>query len=218
MTKILANLNPEKLFGIIDLDIQSQSLSACSNFQNTEELYKELYAGGNLDLGKVPNHRIWVTGLIHKEAYFLLPSLQDVFDNSPVKALYKGTPLRLESIYIDMLNDLDRDEDLRSHFSSIFHRISHCLQFDNISFEDCCIQLRQSELNSDPQRTYESYVKALLAIRKAKPYWHSIYSEENPRNVRDQLLLDIARYFSENESLASELHVPGFFKFLFSLK
>ena len=87
---ILDYLNPEKLFGIIDLDIQSQSLSACSNFQNTEELYKELYAGGNLDLGKVPNHRIWVTGLIHKEAYFLLPSLQDVFDNSPVKALYKA--------------------------------------------------------------------------------------------------------------------------------
>lgn len=211
-------LNSEKLFGIIDLDIQSQSLFACSKSQDTEELYKELYTEGNLNLDKVSNHRIWVTGLIHKEAYFLMPFLQQVFDDFPVELLYKGTSLRLERIYVDMLNDLDQDNDLKSHFSDVFHRISHCFQADDICFEECCIQLGKSDLNSSLLRTYESYVKALLTIRKAKPYWLSIFSEESSKDIRDQLRLAIATFFSESESLASEIHIPGFIKFLSSLK
>ena len=78
------HLNPKKLFALVDLDIQSQPLSVDSNsqpynlFQETEDIFKALYEQGNFKgLATYSNH-IFVTGLIHKEAYFLLPELQEL--------------------------------------------------------------------------------------------------------------------------------------------
>jgi len=71
-------LNPNKLFAIVDLDLQSQNIDNY-HFSNTEEIFLNLYQQGQVNEENAKNHRIWVTGLIHKESYFMIPELQEVF-------------------------------------------------------------------------------------------------------------------------------------------
>ena len=67
-------LTPEKLFAIVDLDIQIQNIANFYNysFSDTEEIFTHLYEKARVNEQNFKEHRIWVTGLIHKEAYFWL--------------------------------------------------------------------------------------------------------------------------------------------------
>ncbi|MFM6157686.1 MAG: hypothetical protein ACKPE3_32610, partial [Sphaerospermopsis kisseleviana] len=74
-------LNPDLLFAIVDLDVQFAEIQEDYSFKNTEDIFYSLYQQGNINESNTDHHRIWVTGLIHKEAYFLSPGIQEVFDN-----------------------------------------------------------------------------------------------------------------------------------------
>jgi hypothetical protein len=214
-------LNPEKLFAIVDLDIQSCLLSSECVCEDTETLYKDIYRNGRLEVSKLSSHQIWVTGLIHKEAYFLMPSLQFIFDSFSTKLVYSGEELKLEKVYLDMVNDLSDDEDLKNNFQRVLHRVEHCLGPELEGFEGFCSQFKESSLDSNLQTEYQDYVKALLSIKKAKQYWKSICLESflgNKNALEDQILLKIGRYFSEDTTNASDFHLPGFFRFLFNFR
>ncbi len=86
-------LNPDKLFAIVDLDIQSQEMSQSYPFSDTEAIFEHLYDKGKVNKKNANQHRIWVTGLIHKEAYFIEPALQSVFDTFPLT--FNTVPLKL---------------------------------------------------------------------------------------------------------------------------
>jgi hypothetical protein len=67
----------ERLFVIVDLDLEVKKISDY-HFPSIEEIYNDIYCcdSGNL---RLKNHRIYTTGLIHKEAYFILPELEREF-------------------------------------------------------------------------------------------------------------------------------------------
>lgn len=72
-------LSPDLLFPIVDLDLQPQKLNNYP-FQDTEAIFYDIYKQAQINELISNNHRIWVTGLIHKESYFIIPELQELFD------------------------------------------------------------------------------------------------------------------------------------------
>ena len=75
--------HPKKIFAIVDLDIQIRPIDNYQ-FLNTQEIFCNLYDKSKINETNAnndqANHEILVTGLIHKEAYFLVPALQSIFD------------------------------------------------------------------------------------------------------------------------------------------
>ena len=132
-------LNPEKLFAIVDLDNQIQNIANEYDykFSDTEEIFTHLYEKGKVNKENFREHRIWVTGLIHKEAYFLIPELQSVFDSFLNTPIYEGNKISLEKIYLKMANDIPSDVVLQDNLSKLSHRIDYfsgldCSQINNL--------------------------------------------------------------------------------------
>jgi len=85
-------LDINKLFVIIDLDIQKAKIDNY-RFENTEEIFNDLYNELEINSNKIDSHTILTTGLIHKEAYFLLKCLEPIFDRD--YHLYRNEKLDL---------------------------------------------------------------------------------------------------------------------------
>lgn len=216
--------HPKKIFAIVDLDIQIRPIYNY-RFSNTQEIFCNLYDKIKINEANADNdqepHKILVTGLIHKEAYFLVPALQSIFDEYSIQPFYKDSKLLLEDIYIAMSQDLCLDTDLKANFVIACSRIKHCsgLDFSEINkLKDSWIDEFHNAM--DENRKHE-LVFSLLTTRKAKEYWHQVQpSDEWSRDVsvyRDQLSLAIAREFyakqTDNEA-AAKYHIPYFFKML----
>jgi hypothetical protein len=159
--------------------------------------------------------------LIHKEAYFLVPGLQSIFDGYSIQPFYKDSELLLEDVYMAMSRDLSSDADVITNFEIICSRIKHCsgLDFSEINMlKDCWINEFQNAI--DENRKHE-LIFSLLTIRKAKEYWHQVQpSDEWSRDAavyREQLSLAIARDFyskQTDDEAAVKYHLPYFFKML----
>ncbi|MBW4575383.1 MAG: hypothetical protein KME08_08885 [Aphanothece sp. CMT-3BRIN-NPC111] len=210
-------LEPRKLFAIVDLDIQVKSLSDYL-FSDTESIFNHLYKNAKVNEVNASQHRIWVTGLIHKEAYFLLPKLQEIFDHFPTQAVYNNSNILLEDLHLDIADETTSDIDLQKHFQRVCNRICYCTELDFtdiVTLKDTWISQFQ---NSHDITKKEELVFALLTIRKAKKYWNQIQpSNEWTRPVdafKDQLILKIARFYSE-ETDSTKYHIPSFFKNLY---
>ncbi|MEM9456135.1 MAG: hypothetical protein AAGF11_18275 [Myxococcota bacterium] len=122
-------LDPGKLYAVVDLDLQPAPLSDHC-WPNTEAVYENLYDQAALRQPVDERHRIWVTALIHKEAFFLLPSMQKVFDTHPNAPLLDDTTLDLGDLYERALHALDPasptlDRDLLEHFPVAQRRLQH---------------------------------------------------------------------------------------------
>lgn len=213
-------LSPDKLFAIVDLDNQVQNINDYS-FANTEEIFFHLYQEGKVNKTNTLQHRIWVTGLIHKEAYFLIPELQPIFeDEMRVSSTYRNNPLCLDRIYLDICRELKDDPDVQKHFSKARDRIRYCDRLDLTdinTFSDSWKAEFQS--TQDSTRKHE-LVFALLTISKAKKYWKEIQPDAEWTGplykFKDQLSLAIAREFyshQENEN-GADYHLPSFFQIL----
>lgn len=209
-------LNPTKLFAIVDLDLQSQTIAYQYPFPDTETIFYNLYQKGKINQKTATQHRIWVTGLIHKEAYFIVPELQETFDNCsmlPVP-LYQEKNLVLEDIYKDMAELIDKDTDLKNHQKTACQRINYCkaLKFTDVNqFKISWI----SEFKSTQDVSQKSeLIYALLTLIKAKNFWHKIQPppdwSRSPEVYRDQLLLEIGKFYSEHSE--AEYHLSVFFK------
>ncbi len=123
-------LSPDKVFILIDLDIQSAYLeNICQYYQTTEELYHAIYKNNPLDTNIIDQCKIIITGWIHKESYFLEPDLQDYLQQelSLNQITYKNHPLSLEAIYQDMIQDINNDPDINENIDNVLKRIEKFL-------------------------------------------------------------------------------------------
>ncbi|MCP4133881.1 MAG: hypothetical protein GY754_23125 [bacterium] len=212
-------LSPDKLFALVDLDLQFQETTRPYDFKDTEEIFHDLYDKGKVNEANTHKHRIWVTGLIHKEAYFLHPELQDFFDNYPTPPAFNGTKLNLEGIYTAMSGAIDSDTDLADNFDRARARISYCDTLDLANTNRLKESWQREYQNASDVAQKHDLSCALLTIKKAKDYWAKIKPlpdsdwTRNDGVYREQLLLKIGKFYSQ-ESQNSDHHIPAFFKTL----
>jgi hypothetical protein len=210
-------LDPDRLFAMIDLDLQLQTIDNYI-FTDTEAIFRNLYEKSEVKEQNAAQHRIWITGLIHKEAYFLTPELQPIFDNCSNEPIYQGNPAVLANIYRDMADAICSDLDLQNNLQRAFDRISYCSGLDCSEVQAFQASWKERFQNAVDE-THKNYsIAVLLTIKKAKDYWHLIkpsgdFSRED-WVFREQLSLEIARFYSEQSSDVKS-HIPFFFKTLY---
>ena len=226
-------LSPEKLFVFIDLDLQSAIIDHKSNY-DTEQLYYDLYQNNLVNAQAIDEHKTIVTGFIHKEAYFLEPDLQILFDDSQYQISYKNQQLSLNDVYRDMLLEIENDQDLENYFDSAITRIKNILPrtLNN------CIELKE-ELGKLFNKSFTStenksqVIEAILSIIKSKPFWENEITIESRENLpeeyslsfkecRDNLMLNIAKFYAgkceqSSKEVNSKYHICQWMKYLYSL-
>ncbi len=212
-------LDPNKLFAIVDLDLQIDKLDKYSySFADTEEIFHNLYEKFKVKDENTALHRIWVTGLIHKEAYFLTPELQSLFDNCYTSPIYKDNSLLLQDIYIDMADKISSDLDLQNNSPRVFNRISCCSGLDCSEIGKLQDSWKDQFQKAVHDTRKDELVFALLTIKKAKSYWNQIQPPSDwtrsPEVFREQLSLEIGRFYSE-QSDNPKYHIPFFLKTLY---
>lgn len=214
-------LDPNKLFAIVDLDLQIQAIDNYS-FTDTEAIFRALYEKFKIKEQNTAQHRIWVTGLIHKEAYFLLPELQSVFDNLPTSPVYNDHPLVLQNIYVTMANEISSDFDLQNNLQRAFARISCCAGLDCSEIDKLRDSWKEQFQKAQDTTRKDELVLALLTIKKAKDYWNQVQPasdsdwSRSPQVFREQLLLEIGRFYSEQGS-NPKYHIPFLLNTLYKL-
>ncbi len=215
-------LTPDKLVAIIDLDIQQQTINYDYPFANKEEIFNHLYEKGKVKIANLDQHYIFVTGLIHKEAYFIVPELQDFFDNYIYPLVFNKNTLKLDDIYLNMSNDLINDSDIKDNLINVKQRISYCqgLELTNINKIQDSWQTHFNNVNDEQKK---ELIRALLMIKKVKEYWHQI-SQDNSTNLqinemqfREQLSLEIAKKFYAKQEYNEDNHIRAFFERLAQL-
>lgn len=217
-----SRLNPKYLFAIVDLDIQSQSIKNTDYpFSEVEEIYHDLYKNTKVNKTNAKQHRIWVTGLIHKEAYFLLPEFQSLLteDERIPSPLYKNRTLVLQDLYRDMADAICDDIDIKNYFIRVCDRIKFCSGLDCTEVtklqESWISEFNVTTKNNGRKR---QLILALLKIKKVKPYWKKIKPPDSwpvsEKRYREQLLLNLGRFYA-TQSQDSEYHFSVFFKTIY---
>lgn len=220
-------LNPEKLFALVDLDIQNQSFAVDSSDQtynsmaNIEAIFNALYERGKFKGLTTYSNHILVTGLIHKEAYFLLPELQEKL--SQFQPFYGDQMLDLAKLYSEIAEDSQYTEDLKQHFEGITQRLS---QYPELN---CCTpeRLQASWLSHYQTSDHpEAWVHALFLFKKAKPYWERIHAADSHdyKRFQEQLCEGIAEFyrtrFRTQDAVQGETpvdHIPGLFRAIYRI-
>ena len=200
----LSYLSPNLLFALVDLDIQPKTLQSEDVYKNhsvygsIEKIFEATYSQGKLQDNLNMNNHIFITGLVHKEAYFLLLQLQDTFKQE--QAQFEGTPLNLADLYPKIANCIKMDEDLRNsqNFTRIQTRLKHYPYLNSNTLED----LQQSWL--DRYRCcyddHSDLITSLFLICKAKPYWKKLESNDSrtPEQFQDQVAIGkIAKFYKD---------------------
>lgn len=217
-------LNPDKLFALLDMDLQKLKLPKEYSFSNLEAIYENLYFNGQVNQELAKNHKIWVTGLIHKEAYFFISCLQDLFDKHQPNPVFKKQPLKLETIYQEILAAMSNDSDIQNNFTRAINRITHHEKFKSCKSIDEFQVIWKSAFNSDiTDFDKDKLIDALLTVAKSKLIWEKIVPNTAAKNAdiktyRDDLSLIIAREFYAKQPRDSEHHLPGFFNALSALQ
>jgi hypothetical protein len=218
-------LDPAKLFAIVDLDIGSAKLNSRYSFPSTEAVFQDLYHQGAVNQSQAAHHSIWVTGLIHKEAYFIAPELEPTLKQHFNAPSYKGNPILLRDLYFDMADAAEHESDLVQNFAQVTHRINHCRTLDCTDLA-CFIQSwKMSFQTAQSEEDRNQLVKALLTLKKTKDkipeqnFWGKIEPPEDwtgtPGQFREQLSQAIAREFYAQQPIDSHLHLPAFFNALY---
>lgn len=213
-------IHPKEIFAIIDLDNQIKKINNYP-FKNTQEIFFNLYENTKINKANAEgNHKIWVTGLIHKEAYFLIPELQQFFDEYKPQFFYKNSKIILQDIYHAMILEIEKDKNLASNLEIVSARIKHYLGLDFNSLDqlkNICLNIFERETNEDRKR---ELISSLLTVIKVKDnYWKNIKPEQglNVHQHREQLELEIASKFyakQTDDEAAAKYHIPYFFKML----
>lgn len=216
-------LAPDKLYAIVDVDLQPASLPTNSG-EDTEACHRALYPEGRLH-PPIGDHRIWVTALVHKEAYFLLPSVEAIVIGDHRRPHVDGQPFDLRTLLAHAARRLDPtsedlDRDLCDHFATATARLARLPIAHHLDLADGAHLHRSwcAAVTGCEPDDYERLVAALFTVTKAKPHWHRI--EPAPDTdwtrgselFRDQIALAIARHIA---TLPPEEHaLAGFFRWL----
>lgn len=205
-------LTLEKLFVLVDLDIQHSIIEATSRnvASDTETVFHSLYQELKINQATLKETVIFTTGLIHKEAYFLLPELTELFSHYENKIFYKNEPLDLVQIYRDIINEFEKDKDLEANFT----RAQKRLEFSALNIMDLST-LRTSFYEEIQKEVTTHLIQLLFLIRKAKPYWQLIHTEDviTPEQFRDRLSLSIAKFYSEKND--ENFHLTAIFNAIY---
>ncbi len=204
-----------KLFAIIDLDLPLCKFADDHSVPDSETLFHRLYQQGKINRQVLAEQSIFVTGLIYKEAYLLIPDLQAVFDAYATPVHYKNGLVNLQAIYQEMLGNLSEDKNIQepTHFPRACERIKHCVDsdFGNIS------ELQYSwsrAFASATESTLQELFLALLSIHQVKSYWQALAPPQNSgipqERFEEQLTLAIAHFYSQ-QARDSHHHIPCFF-------
>jgi len=206
-------LNPNKLFAIVDLDNQDKAIEKHSS-ASTDNIFFDLYQKFQVNSQNAPKHRIWTTGLIHKEAYFIIPDLQDFFDMCINIPHYKNNPLSLNKIYLDMAESIVDDIDLEINFQGVKERLKDIFDsdfHDKNELKDLWINKFNATSEKEQQ---DQLILALLTIKKAKNFWENIQPPEDvsipTERFQEQLSLEIARQFYSKQRNDPKYHIPYF--------
>lgn len=219
----VTKLNPEKLFAIIDLDLQPKAI-ANYHIQDVETIFAQQYQNNKILLKAIEQHRILVTGLIHKEAYFLLPEFQEFLDLYTPQPLFKQEPVLLSDIYLKICAETTEDKDLMDAFERVSKRIDYCSQIDRTCLENFktswCSQF--TSCSDFPLR--QDLISTLLTVRKAKPYWKQISfktdddseeRDEKDKIHREQLSLQLGKQISRQNWDNPANHLAYWFKLIY---
>lgn len=223
-------LSPDKLFALADLDLQPGNLTGISsNYANTEELYHQMYNNSEVNQDIIFGEHILLTGWIHKEAYFLEPDLQNLFDNSDCQLGFFGSPLQLDDVYKKMCENLVDDTDIENHFSLVWNRIKRRLG-GNPENPEQLARLWTDSFSSakDDPHMKRKLIECILTIKKAKPCWKKItishsYQQLDEEALRDSLLLQIAEFYAnqcqkEWDSGPVPYHIPQWIQVLWNFR
>jgi hypothetical protein len=207
-------LDSNKLFALVDLDSNAIKLPEGYQFSNTEEIFYDLYQSGQIQSEKIANHRIWVTGLIHKEAYFICPELQEFFDQDwQLSPQYQNQPVTLSNMHQAMIDKFTDDPDLMTYFFHVIQRIDHdCL---DISTPEKLAYTFKAQHQANP--TDVSLIHALLTIKRPKTYYRNIQPPSDwtstIQNFHEQLELAIGRFYSQQSDRVIN-HLTDLFRVL----
>lgn len=211
-------LNPERLFAFVDLDLQKRTIEYDYAFQNTEDIFLDLYCKGCVQEDNVGRHRIWTTGLIYKEAYFLFPDLQTIFAERNVKPTFKDQPVLLKDLYCDMADAIPNNADMCGNLEIIQNRLNHCAELEFTNPEALGQSWIQSFRVASDETQRHRLTTALLTIKPVKPFWKSIqppsdWTSGSDGLFREQLSLEIGRFYADQTD-AQRYHLVAFFKTL----
>ncbi len=230
----ISYLTPDKVFALLDIDLQSEDLSGYL-FASIDEAFQDLFTHGRVNIDRIKDHKIWFTGFIHKEAYFLAPELQEFFNDlksvsHDENCAYQNNPLDLNDIYQHIAQDISKDKDLANtrNWPRAKDRIRHCngLELDSPERLQQSWQTQWSKAIQDPDRLHQ-LIYALLSIRKAKPYWEQIHPGDEPstenceedwRSFREGIALKIGRQFYSRQEGKPHQHLACFFNYLYQLE
>jgi hypothetical protein len=211
-------LNKDKLFAIIDLDLPLCKFDDSYPVKDSEALFYSLYQQGKINQQAILEKSIFITGLIYKEAYFLIPDLQPVFDDYSPSVYFNNAPINLKEVYQEMGRKLVNDGNLKQpdQFLRACKRIRHCQQLNLNSLDD----LQQSwstAFNTANESTQHILIYALLAIHQVKDYWKALEPHEEPsipaERFKEQLTLKIADFYAR-QARDSTHHISCFFNAL----
>lgn len=219
-------LDSNKIYALVDIDTQKHTLPKTEEypFCSLEAIYADLYNDGLVNLKTAKNHKIWVTGLLHKEAYYLIPELEYLFKK--YESIFNNKPLNdLTPLYLNIVQSVSRDKDfyalIQENFPLIKERIKHHLPLYNTESVDD-FQKRWLEIFLNPNtKTNEkaTLINILLILAKSKIVWENIKSSNENKSsehkkYRNQLSFKIALEFYAQQPQDSPLHLPSFFNAL----
>ena len=207
-------LDKNKIFALIDLDLQPAKSLKDYHIENTERLFNELYQENKLHLDNAKQNSIFTTGLIYKEAYFFVPDLKEVFENYHLTILFDDLPFDLNAVYEKMGASFGMDKNLEKNYSIAKQRIAYLTQLDlsNIT----TLQSSWLEIfNLAQAEEKTALIYALLSIHQIKDYWKLIKSnsEISEARFKEQLTLEIGNFYAK-QPRESPHHIPSFFNAL----
>jgi len=209
-------LNIDKLFAIVDVDLQIARCVATYPFADTEAIFQHLYQQTRVNEPNARQHKIWVTGFVHKEAYFLAPELQPLFDNYPVKLQFVDEPLDLKKLYVQMVKDAGQHKDLVDNFATVRHRINYFSALNGEELVTWQQNWLQAFHSTDVTRQME-LIYMMLTVVKTKEYWEGhltpVEWSGTTERLQEQLTPKIADFYADAEN-ACQFHIPCFLKMI----
>lgn len=211
-------LNPDKLFALVDLDLQPGAIANDYPFPDTEAIFGHLYKQGQVNLEAAFQHRIWTTGLIHKEAYFLAPDLAEWFTNSHFRPTYCQRPLFLRDFYFQMADAMVACADVQTNWPVVTQRLQNHRELDCTNPESLSQSWQRCYQTAKDDAHRRQLSLALLTIHPSKPFWQAIEpSEDDNRSgqqFREQLSLHIAKDYYAKQTDPLRHHLVTLFQTL----
>jgi hypothetical protein len=210
-------LNFNKLFALLDIDLQKTKLPNDYSFKNLEDVYHDLYLNGNVNSDAESNHKLWVTGLLHKEAYFLIPEIKELFHKYQPEPFFYNQPFKLEDIYLAILNTMSNHTDIKNNFNKAMKRIAYCELFKQYKTVEEFQRAWQNSFDNSKTEERINLIYILLTVAKSKSVWEEIKpnaDDTDIKNYRDELCFKIAHEFYAKQPRESPHHIPSFFNAL----